>query len=150
MGRRTKSKFSIKYICKENNVLLFLKRIEREWYNDEDVIDDELNPFSTVSEEYTKKKEQALEQRRKTRMSAQQRQINQVSLGFLFLIVDLMSFRLQDIEKWETNRMIQSGVVTKVNIDQDFDDESESRVHLLVTNLVPPFLDGRIRFTRQC
>jgi pre-mRNA-splicing factor ATP-dependent RNA helicase DHX38/PRP16 len=46
--------------------------------------------------------------------------------------------------------MIQSGVVTKVSHDDDFDDESESRVHLLVTNLVPPFLDGRIRFTRQC
>jgi pre-mRNA-splicing factor ATP-dependent RNA helicase DHX38/PRP16 len=46
--------------------------------------------------------------------------------------------------------MIQSGVVTKVNVDEDFDDESESRVHLLVTNIVPPFLDGRIRFTRQC
>lgn len=46
--------------------------------------------------------------------------------------------------------MIQSGIVTKINFDQDFDDESESRVHLLVTNLVPPFLDGRIRFTRQC
>jgi len=46
--------------------------------------------------------------------------------------------------------MIQSGVVTKVSHDDDLDDESESRVHLLVTNLVPPFLDGRIRFTRQC
>jgi pre-mRNA-splicing factor ATP-dependent RNA helicase DHX38/PRP16 len=46
--------------------------------------------------------------------------------------------------------MIQSGIVTKVSYDDDFDDESESRVHLLVTNLVPPFLDGRIRFTRQC
>lgn len=46
--------------------------------------------------------------------------------------------------------MLQSGIVSKINHDQDFDDESESRVHLLVTNLVPPFLDGRIRFTRQC
>ncbi|CAF3506730.1 unnamed protein product [Adineta steineri] len=107
------------------------KRIDREWYNNEDVVDDELNPFSNVSEEYTKKKEQALELRKKKRMSAQQRQIN------------------QDIEKWETNRMLQSGIVTKVNFQDDFDDESESRVHLLVTNLVPPFLDGRIRFTRQ-
>lgn len=107
------------------------KRIDREWYNDDDAIDEELNPFSGVSEEYTKRKEQALELRKKKRMSAQQRQIN------------------QDIEKWETNRMIQSGIVTKIHIDDDFDDESESRVHLLVTNLVPPFLDGRIRFTRQ-
>jgi len=46
--------------------------------------------------------------------------------------------------------MIQSGIVTKVNHEPDLDDESESRVHLLVTNLVPPFLDGRITFTRQC
>ena len=81
-------------------------------------------------------------------MSAQQRQINQVNKSNLFFLLLILS--IQDIEKWETNRMIQSGVVTKVNIDQDFDDESESRVHLLVTNLVPPFLDGRIRFTRQC
>ena len=46
--------------------------------------------------------------------------------------------------------MVQSGAVTKLTHDPDFDDESESRVHLLVTNIVPPFLDGRIRFTRQC
>ncbi|CAF1072597.1 unnamed protein product [Didymodactylos carnosus] len=107
------------------------KRVDREWYNNEDGYDDGNNPFSTVSEEYTKKKEQAFEQRRNKRMSAQQRQIN------------------QDIEKWETNRMITSGVVTKINYEQEFDDENESRVHLLVNNLVPPFLDGRIRFTKQ-
>ena len=46
--------------------------------------------------------------------------------------------------------MIQSGVVIKISHEQDCDDESESRVHLLVTNHVPPFLDGRIKFTRQC
>lgn len=57
---------------------ILFQRLEREWYNDDDVIDEESNPFKNVSEEYTKKKEQALEQRKKTRMSAQQRQINQV------------------------------------------------------------------------
>jgi pre-mRNA-splicing factor ATP-dependent RNA helicase DHX38/PRP16 len=46
------------------------------------VVDDELNPFANVSEEYTKKKEQTLEQRKKKRMSAQQRQINQVTKYF--------------------------------------------------------------------
>lgn len=54
------------------------KRLDREWYKDDDVIDEESNPFSNVSAEYTKKKEQALELRKKKRMSAQQRQINQV------------------------------------------------------------------------
>lgn len=59
-------------------MFFFFKRLDREWYNDDDVIDEESNPFASVSEEYTKKKEQALEQKRRIRMSAQQRQINQV------------------------------------------------------------------------
>lgn len=42
------------------------------------MVDEESNPFSNVSEEYTKKKEEALELRKRKRMSAQQRQINQV------------------------------------------------------------------------
>lgn len=46
--------------------------------------------------------------------------------------------------------MVQSGAITKISHDPDMDDETESRVHLLVTNIIPPFLDGRIRFTRQC
>lgn len=93
--------------------------------------DDENNPFSSVSEEYTKKKEEQLEQRKKKRMSAQQRQIN------------------KDNELWERNRMLTSGVVHSVDFNEDFDEESIDRVHLLVHNIVPPFLDGRIVFTKQ-
>jgi pre-mRNA-splicing factor ATP-dependent RNA helicase DHX38/PRP16 len=36
-----------------------------------------------------------------------------------------------------------------VNFDEDDDDDQEARVHLLVKNIVPPFLDGRITFTKQ-
>lgn len=54
------------------------KRLDREWYNIDDGFDDTQNPFSNLSEEYTKKKEEQLEQRKKKRMSAQQRQINKV------------------------------------------------------------------------
>lgn len=93
--------------------------------------DDENNPFSTVSDEYTKKKEEQLELRKKKRMSAQQRQIN------------------KDNELWERNRMITSGVVHSIDFSEDFDEESVDRVHLLVHNIVPPFLDGRIVFTKQ-
>ena len=50
---------------------------------------------------------------------------------------------------WETNRMLRSGVVAKTDYDEDFDEENEARVHLLVYNIVPPFLDGRIVFTKQ-
>ncbi|CAF1466051.1 unnamed protein product [Rotaria sordida] len=96
------------------------KHIDGEWYNNEDVFDDELNPLINISEE-----------RKKKRISTQQRPIN------------------QDIEKWKKNRMIQSDVVSKLNYGQDFDDDSKSRVHLLLTNVVPPFLDGQLEFIRQ-
>lgn len=58
-------------------------------------------------------------------MSAQQRQIN------------------KDNELWERNRMLTSGVVSSLEHDDDIDDELEARVHLLVQNVVPPFLDGK-------
>lgn len=107
------------------------KRLDREWYHMGEGYDDENNPFSSVSEEYTKKKEEQLEQRKKKRLSAQQRQIN------------------KDNELWERNRMLTSGVVHSVDYNEDFDEESIDRVHLLVHNIVPPFLDGRIVFTKQ-
>ena len=50
---------------------------------------------------------------------------------------------------WEINRMMRSGAVQRLDADDDFDDEAEARVHILVHNIVPPFLDGRIVFTKQ-
>lgn len=55
----------------------------------------------------------------------------------------------QDNEMWEMNRMMRSGAVQRLDHDEDFEDESEARVHILVHNIVPPFLDGRIVFTKQ-
>lgn len=37
----------------------------------------------------------------------------------------------------------------RTDVDDDFEDDAESKVHLLVHNIVPPFLDGRIVFTKQ-
>ena len=45
--------------------------------------------------------------------------------------------------------MLRSGVVEKTIYDEDFEEENEARVHLLIHNIVPPFLDGRIVFTKQ-
>ncbi|CAF3975252.1 unnamed protein product [Rotaria sordida] len=97
------------------------KHIDGEWYNNEDVFDNKLNPLINIGEE-----------RKKKRISAQERPIN------------------QDIKKWKKNRMIQSDVVSKLNYGQDFDDDSNSRVHLLLTNIVPPFLDDQLGFIQQC
>ncbi|KAL3860346.1 hypothetical protein ACJMK2_010482 [Sinanodonta woodiana] len=107
------------------------KRLDREWYGMDEGYDEEHNPFSGTSAEYTKKKEQELEQKKKKRMTARQRQIN------------------KDIELWETNRMLRSGAVERIDFDEDFEEDNEARVHVQVHNIVPPFLDGRIVFTKQ-
>ena len=67
----------------------------------------------------------------------------------MFSFNTIRSILLKDVEKWETNRMLQSGVVSCVDPDEDFEEENEARVHLLVRHIVPPFLDGRITFTKQ-
>ncbi|KGQ01231.1 hypothetical protein PAAG_12089 [Paracoccidioides lutzii Pb01] len=56
----------------------------------------------------------------------------------------------KDVDAWETNRMLTSGVAQRRDYDADFDDDEDStRVHLLVHDLRPPFLDGRTVFTKQ-
>lgn len=105
--------------------------MDREWYNIDEGYDEEANPFGNTNSEYFQKREEQLEQTRKKRISAQQRQNN------------------RDNELWERNRMITSGVVTSINVDDDFEEEAIDRVHLLVHHIVPPFLDGRIVFTKQ-
>lgn len=42
-----------------------------------------------------------------------------------------------------------SGVVVTSGVDMDFEDETENRVTLMVHNIRPPFLDGRVVFTTQ-
>jgi pre-mRNA-splicing factor ATP-dependent RNA helicase DHX38/PRP16 len=54
-----------------------------------------------------------------------------------------------DNDLWEANRMLTSGVATRKAVDMDFEDESESTVHVMVHDLKPPFLDGRTVFTKQ-
>ena len=60
-----------------------------------------------------------------------------------------MCLPCQDNERWETNRMLTSGVVQRLEVDDDFEEDNAAKVHLLVHNLVTPFLDGRIVFTKQ-
>lgn len=48
--------------------------------------------------------------------------------------------------------MLSSGTmerVSRANLDEDADNEEVSHVAILVQNILPPFLDGRITFTKQ-
>lgn len=106
------------------------RRLDRQWYGMDQGYDDTNNPFADVSAEYERKKAEKAD-KSKRKMSAKQRQVH------------------KDNELWETNRMLTSGVVQKVDYDEDFEEEFTNRVHILVHNIVPPFLDGRIVFTKQ-
>ncbi|KAF9583362.1 DEAH-box RNA helicase prp16 [Lunasporangiospora selenospora] len=109
------------------------RQIDRDWYNMEEeggAADDAHNPFADY-EEHDTKKEEELEKKQMKKVSARQAQYN------------------KDNELWETNRMLTSGVYQRKEVDTDFDDESEARVHLLVHDIKPPFLDGRVVFTKQ-
>ncbi|XP_013188412.2 pre-mRNA-splicing factor ATP-dependent RNA helicase PRP16 isoform X5 [Amyelois transitella] len=107
------------------------KKLDRAWYNMGEGETDESDPFSDTSAEYIARKEEQIVKRQNRKVSAQRQQID------------------KDNELWERNRMLTSGVVHSINVNNDLDEESVDRVHLLVHNIVPPFLDGRIVFTKQ-
>ncbi|CAB3259563.1 unnamed protein product [Arctia plantaginis] len=107
------------------------KKLDRAWYNMGEGEADESDPFAGTSAEYVARKEEQIEKRRNRKVSAQRQQID------------------KDNELWERNRMLTSGVVHAISVNNDLDEESVDRVHLLVHNIVPPFLDGRIVFTKQ-
>ncbi|KAI8504571.1 Pre-mRNA-splicing factor ATP-dependent RNA helicase PRP16 [Branchiostoma belcheri] len=107
------------------------KQLDRDWYGMDEGYDEQHNPLSGMSEEYVKKKEEKVAKQVVKRISAQKKQIN------------------EDNERWEMSRMLRSGVVQRTEFDEDFEEESQRKVHLLVHNIVPPFLDGRMVFTKQ-
>ena len=109
-------------------------RLDRDWYNGEEfgnVAGDEMhNPFAQF-EDRNLKQEEAMQKKQVKRMSQKQREYT------------------RDNEQWEMNRLLVSGVAQRSAVDLDFQDEEEIRVHLLVHDLKPPFLDGRHIFTKQ-
>jgi pre-mRNA-splicing factor ATP-dependent RNA helicase DHX38/PRP16 len=93
--------------------------------------DQENSSFAAMNEQFLENKMDSIEKKWKRKVSFHQQQRN------------------KDVEKWETNRMLQSGVMSRMSVDDDFEEENEARVHILVRHVVPPFLDGRITFTKQ-
>ena len=52
-----------------------------------------------------------------------------------------------DQDAWEENRLLSSGAAIRQNVDLDVDDSNNTRVTLLVHQVKPPFLDGRVSFS---
>ncbi|PON82823.1 DNA helicase, ATP-dependent [Trema orientale] len=60
-----------------------------------------------------------------------------------------MSQRTADNAQWEDRQLLRSGAVRGTEVQTEFDDEEERKVILLVHDTKPPFLDGRVVFTKQ-
>ncbi|KAL0093431.1 P-loop containing nucleoside triphosphate hydrolase protein [Phycomyces blakesleeanus] len=107
-------------------------QLDRDWYHMEEsgAMDETHNPFAEY-ENHDKIKEEELAQKQLKKLSARQAQYN------------------RDTDMWEASRMLSSGVAQRREVDTDFDDENENRVHVLVHDIKPPFLDGRMVFTKQ-
>jgi len=112
--------------------------MDRDWYGGEEgghvLGDDSHNPFGAADNTYVdQEREVALSEKKNSkRLNARQVQ------------------KQKDVDAWETNRMLTSGVAQRRDFNDDFeDDEEATRVHLLVHDLRPPFLDGKTVFTKQ-
>lgn len=60
-----------------------------------------------------------------------------------------MSQMSADNAEWEDRQLMRSGAVRGTEVQTEFEDEDENRVILLVHDTKPPFLDGRVVFTKQ-
>ncbi|TFK18800.1 pre-mRNA splicing factor [Coprinopsis marcescibilis] len=109
-------------------------KLDRDWYTGAEdggvTGDDDHNPLSQY-EDLALKKQAEIAKKQTRKISARQAQYN------------------ADNDLWEANRMLTSGVATRKTVDLDFEDESESTVHVMVKSLKPPFLDGKTVYTKQ-
>ncbi|KAI9770174.1 MAG: DEAH-box RNA helicase prp16 [Candelina submexicana] len=112
--------------------------LDRDWYAGDELGhtfgDETHNPFGSADNSWSDQQREAAltEKKNAKRMSARAVQ------------------KQRDVDAWETNRMLTSGVAQRRDFGGDFeDDEEATRVHLLVHDLKPPFLDGRKVFTKQ-
>ncbi|KAJ9156967.1 Pre-mRNA-splicing factor ATP-dependent RNA helicase prp16 [Coniochaeta hoffmannii] len=124
--------------------------LDRDWYGGDDDLgghtfgDDTHNPFGDESGYAAAEREAALVTKKTALFAARGGPGVQGGLNARQLQ------KQKDVDAWETNRMLTSGVAQRRDMGQDFEDDQEgTRIHLLVHDLRPPFLDGRTVFTKQ-
>ncbi|KAI9758405.1 MAG: DEAH-box RNA helicase prp16 [Lichina confinis] len=115
------------------------KALDRDWYASDEfghaLGDETHNPFGAADSTW-------IDQQRETALSDKKNSKRQSARAVQ---------KQRDVDAWETNRMLTSGVAQRRDYDGGGleDDDDGMRVHLLVHDLKPPFLDGRKVFTKQ-
>eukprot|EP00698_Gefionella_okellyi_P007727 TRINITY_DN1885_c0_g1_i1.p1 TRINITY_DN1885_c0_g1~~TRINITY_DN1885_c0_g1_i1.p1 ORF type:complete len:1141 (-),score=301.42 TRINITY_DN1885_c0_g1_i1:995-4384(-) len=109
-----------------------LQQLDREWYDTEEsgTVDPTADHFLGNKEKFA-----AIEAQR------EQKQLKRVSA--------LHQQLTEDNARWEENRLMTSGVVSRIEADNDLGESEEQRITLIVHDTKPPFLDGRIVYTTQ-
>eukprot|EP00934_Nitzschia_sp_Nitz4_P002117 Nitzschia sp. Nitz4//scaffold294_size23022//13240//16953//NITZ4_008515-RA/size23022-processed-gene-0.6-mRNA-1//-1//CDS//3329546226//2117//frame0 len=77
----------------------------------------------------TKAREEEMEQKRRNRFNPRKSALQ------------------DDQDAWEENRLLSSGAAVRSNVDLEMTTEQETNVTLLVHQVKPPFLDGRVSFS---
>ncbi|KAI8103676.1 hypothetical protein M9435_005010 [Picochlorum sp. BPE23] len=119
------------------------EQLDREWYAQEEggALDQSHDPFLGDAENdpsLVRRKEIA--QKKLTRRDG----------SLMTLAQSKRASEMQkDMNAWEENRLLTSGVVNPLEVDLDMTHDGDSRVLLLVHDTRPPFLDGRFLFTKQ-
>ncbi|KAH9621043.1 hypothetical protein KSS87_010728 [Heliosperma pusillum] len=115
---------------------------DRAWYDREEgstIYDADSSSFYLGDDTTNQKKEVELAKRLVRRdgslMSrAQSKKVSQMSA---------------DKQQWEDRQLLRSGAVRGTEVQTEIDNEEENKVILLVHDTKPPFLDGRVVFTKQ-
>mmetsp|Transcript_4588 Transcript_4588/g.10051 ORF Transcript_4588/g.10051 Transcript_4588/m.10051 type:complete len:1204 (-) Transcript_4588:149-3760(-) len=109
--------------------------LERQWYDadEEGGLTDHWGGQAEFEDDRMKEKEERFrkDQQRLERMSAQKRAKNEA------------------MEAWENTVLSRTGFGEKKELNLDFRAEEEARVHVMVRETQPPFLDGRVVHTKQ-
>ncbi|MES1903604.1 MAG: Pre-mRNA-splicing factor ATP-dependent RNA helicase PRP16 [Paramarteilia canceri] len=121
--------------------------LDRQWYNMDNGFNDEnISQFVYQESEHFKNKPLKDKSKNSAKFNPREKKIGERARQFR-----------ADYKKWETTRILASGVVQRganyaeiqARLDADDNVEYTAKVHLLVHNIIPPFLDGRFIFTRQ-
>ena len=119
------------------------EQLDREWYGQEEggTLDETHDPFLGDAE-----KDPALQKR----VEVAQKRLTRRDGTVMTLAQSKRASEIQkDMNAWEENRLLTSGVVNPLEVDLDMSHDSDVRVLLLVHDIRPPFLDGRFLFTKQ-
>ncbi|CAD7701175.1 unnamed protein product [Ostreobium quekettii] len=116
-------------------------QFDRDWYDQEEFgggVDDQHNPF-IGDQKFYEKRESEMQQRFMRRDGTQMSLAQSKRAGELE----------KDINKWEENRLVTSGVARYKEVNLDFDNDDDERVILLVHDTKPPFLTGKMVYSKQ-